>query len=344
MIPEIQLKRSLPLRFVHIVFLNSSFEMEKYRKFSDSATSCNPFLPVESVRSSRRSRIGSVLLSICAAILVVIRIPILTASSLLLCLTDVLSFVPFLSDLVVIPLLRPIVSWLLLLSMGIVSSLSTKTEDFRRLQVQRPSGTPTESHATVSSFHGFTDVLVHAASTKPSCFVFQSLDGGYKSYRTVIGSIKEACLCPVQAYLGSNLSTLKRGSVLFVSPAPTNGTGLLKLNAESLKRIVKDSRIQLSSLNYSCVGHHYPHHLTESFVNHLFKQVTRNLYCYVAVKTLPEPTVIKSDDDVARIKKLLARLADPSAAETELDPSMYLEFLSYWRETQSISYGSNKSR
>ena len=314
-------------------------KMEKYRKFADSATGCNPFLPGELVQTKRRSPLASYAIAVVSVLLGLIRVPIFLATGLLLVVTDALSLVPILSDFIIFPLIRPLVGCLALLSLGIRCPWTVKVEDFRRLQVKRPSPTPAAAHCMISTFHGMVDVLVHATCTRPSAFVFLSLDGNTVICRTLLGALKTAASCPQRTYGTNSNSGPPRGSVIFVSPSPTNGLGLLKLNIPSLQKIIERHDFQLSSLRYSCVGTHFPHHLTESATSHILKLMFRNIYCSVEMNTLPEPV-----SDASKISTLLARLSVPGCVETEIDPSTYLEFLSYWRETQTVDYAVRKSQ
>jgi hypothetical protein len=313
--------------------------MEKYRKYSDASTGCNPFLPVELVKTKRLNQYSRVALGILTVILGVVRAPLMILSSLLLITTDMFSMLPILSQLVVVPVFRPVFGWLLLFSLGIISPLAVKVDDFRRLLVRKPSGKSTNAHGIVSSFHGMIDVLVHAVCTRPNCFVFYSLDGSVLVCETLIGALKEASSCPQKSYGTDSISKAPRGSVIFVSPSPTNGLGVLKLDYPLFEKLLAACDFQLASVKYSCYGSHYPHHLTETGSKHILNLMFTNMYCSVVVNTLPDPI-----NDVTKISKLMARLSVPSCVETQIDPSTYLEFLSYWRETQSLNYAVRKSQ
>ena len=307
--------------------------MEKYRKFSDAATSCNPFLPVNLLQATKSMTVGNVIISCLSFSLLLARLPLLLASLMLLTALDILVWVPLLSTLIVIPLLRPIASWVALLGLGVICPISATRADFRRLQVKKPTGTGPSYNVTLSTFHGFLDVLVHAVCSRPVRFGFKALDGTFTSCRTVLGAISLACKSPLTTLKDSN--KIESG-VLFVSPSPTNGLGILKLH-DAL--ISSEGPIQLSSLNYSCtMGNHYPHHLVGSMWVHVFKLMTRNVLCSVNVNQLPEAMEL----DGKRIKTLLARLGRPTAAETDIDPKTYIDFLEYWEATQSVDYAARK--
>lgn len=317
--------------------------MEKYRKFADPASSCNPFLPLQLQKPLHQGSLGSVACLVANIVLILIRIPLYFVLGILLCVQDALSLLPIVSRLLIIRSVRPLVSWLILICFGLFSPLSAKREDFRKLQVKRPDGKDNSWACAVSTFHGFIDVFVHAVIMKPESFIFLALDGTRIQCRTIIGAISVALKSPLASSCDLLLPLPDR-SVLFVSPSPTNGLGVLRLDAPSISIALSGLPIQVCALNYACVGRYYPHHLTESTTSHLLKLVLLNWFCSVQLSILPEPIVFKSFEDIPKLKTLMARLAIPAAAETDIDPKLYLEFLAYWKETQSVDYGAIKMR
>lgn len=276
-------------------------------------------------------------------VLIVVRLPVLLVLGIILSVQDALSLIPIVSHLIIIRSVRPLVCWLILVSVGIVSPFSAKREDFRKLQVKRPDGKARSCACTVSTFHGFIDVLVHAVASKPDFFVFAALDGTRIQSRTIIGAISVALKAPIASSYDQT-SHIPENSVLFLSPSPTNGLGLLRMDTTAISSALSGLPIQICALNYACVGRYYPHHLTESTFSHVMKLSLFNWYSSVGVSILPEPLQFESVEDVPKLKTLMARLSAPAAVETDIDPRMYLEFLAYWRETQSRDYGVIKMR
>jgi hypothetical protein len=316
--------------------------MEKYRKFADPATSCNPFLPIHLVVPSSSDSVSRFLCIFFNGLLAPLKLAVFVVAAILLLVQDVLSRVPVISLLLVQPIIRSLMCWLVLASIGIYAPFVMSVEDFRRLQVKRPDGKHKPRVATLSTYHGFIDILVYAVILRPSCFVFRSLDNGNIVCITVIGAILTALKTPMISHPGSKRVDLPRNALVFMSPSPTNGLGLLKLDSAGLEFPLDPSFVQVSSIQYACSGFYYPHHLTETFGSHLMKLAMSNWFCTVRVKVLPEAIEVKLPDDLSKVRTLMSRLSSPPAVETSIEPKTYIEFKDYWKETQSLTYGSRR--
>ena len=312
--------------------------MEKYRKYADAGTGCNPFLPIHLVQPKSEDRVSGLVRCSVLSLTVLVRAPLLAVAIILTGIADVLSFIPVISTLLVMPVVRPLICCIALLLLGVVPAVPIRTEDFRRLKMKRPAEGFPSSTVVLSSFHGLIDVLVHAVTTRPREFVFPTQSGGVVSSRTVLGAISLALKSPIGPPKWSTVSSIQSGSLLFVSPSPTNGLGILKFDDQSLSHLLKGHRVQIHSIQYS--GRYGPHHLVEPLISHIFKLMTSNLYATAVVKRLPEPVLVNSDDQVPQLRSLMSRLS--LAAETEVAPSTYLEFLAYWKVTQSLTYAKRK--
>ena len=316
--------------------------MEKYRKFADPATSCNPFLPIHLVSPLSSDTVSQFLCIFFNCLLAPLKLAVFVLAGILLLVQDGLSRIPVISLLLVQPIIRSLVCWLLLASIGIYAPFVVSSEDFRRLQVKRPDGKHKPRVATLSTYHGFIDILVYAVTSRPSCFVFRSLDNGNIVCFTVIGAILTALKTPLISHSGSKSVDLPRNALVFMSPSPTNGLGILKLDSAGLDFPLVPSFVQVSSIQYSCSGYFYPHHLTETFGSHLLKVAMSNWFCTVRVKVLPEAIEVKLPDDLSKVRTLMSRLSSPPAVETNIEPKTYIEFQNYWKETQSLTYGNRK--
>lgn len=313
--------------------------MEKYRKFSDAGTSCNPFLPVNLVTSKPKSPLMLPIRVSLMSLFAIARFPLLFASGILIIVIDVLGMIPLVSPLLIRPLMRPIIASVTLFLLGVLCPPNQRPEDFRRLRMKRPSNDYASASVQLAVFHGFIDVLVHAVASRPSAFVFQSLDGKFIINRSVSGAIITALRSP--AAVGSVAPfPLPRGSLLFLHAVPSNGLGILSVNKDLLTAACRGKSVQLVSVKYSVSGTHYPHHLVDSPFVHVLKLLTLNWVSTAGVLRLPEPLEILDENSVSEIKTFMARLY--GGAETSLDQSMYLEFIEYWRETQSVTYAKNK--
>ena len=313
--------------------------MEKYRKFSDAATSSNPFLPVSMVNPCRESVFVQAVRIGLLSPLLFLRIPLIVISLVLVGLTDILALIPVLSGIIIRPLLRPVACWLALLVLGISVPLHHSPEDFRRLGTKRPTGVIKRPSIFLSSFHGFIDVLVHAVVTRPTQFVFPALDQRFVVCSTVLGAVITALKSPNPTGDVSEVSS--HGSVVFLSASPTNGLGILNLDKAFLLALTKTQVTQISAICYKSHGRYGVHHLTESLVSHLLQMMIHNWFVSVDVRVLPEPIVF-TEETVGQIVTFLSRLS--GSPETQLDDSTYLEFLAYWHETQAANYTQTSTK
>ena len=315
--------------------------MEKYRKFSDPATSCNPFLPLSLVRPRTESQ-GLRALRICVmSILFFLRIPLLSATVLLIGICDLLVMIPFVSTLIVVPIIRPFISTLALISLGVYPSIHASIADSRRLRIKRGILPRIKSSLVVSSFHGFIDILAHSITTRPAAFIFQTLDGNLVACRSLLAAIYTAIHSPLRKPGDSCDLPLANDALIFVSPSPTNGEGFLRMNSSLVQTACKGHLVKLASLEYKAFGPQDPHHLTDHWLTHVLK-LSLNWGCTARVFICPELISVSSDEEVVQAKSLLARLYNPIAAETDLDASSIVEFREYWNNTHRGSYAKSK--
>lgn len=315
--------------------------MEKYRKFSDPATSCNPFLPLSLVRPRSESVGWKTLRLIVMSILLFLRIPLLLSTILLIGFCDSLVMIPLVSSLIVVPIFRPLVSLLALISLGVYPSIHASIADSRRLKIKRGINPRLNSSVIVSSYHGFIDVLVHSIITRPGSFIFQTLDGKLFACRSLLTAIYTSIYTPLRTLGDSRELPLTNDTLIFVSPSPTNGQGFLKIYSSLLQTACKGHLVKLASLEYKTLGPHDPHHLTDHWLAHALK-LGLNWGCTARVFLCPELISVSSDEEVVQAKFLLARLNSPIAAETDIDTSSILEFREYWNNTHRVSYAKSK--
>jgi len=313
--------------------------MEKYRKFSDAGTSCNPFLPINVIKPKPESSLMLWLRVSLMSLLAIARLPLLLASGILIIVTDVLGMIPVVSPLLIRPLMRPIIVWVTLFLMGILCPLKQRPKDFRRLRMKRPGSDIASASVQLAVFHGFIDVLVHAVASRPSFFVLQSLDGKFSVNRSVSGAIFTALRSPASVGPVAPFP-LPKGSLLFLHAVPSNGLGILSVSEDLVTAACRGQSVQLVSVKYSVLGTHYPHHLVDSPLVHVLKLLTLNWVSTANVVCLPEPLEISDHQSVSEIKVFMARLY--GGAETSLDQSMYLEFIAYWLETRSLTYAKKR--
>lgn len=315
--------------------------MEKYRKFSDPATSCNPFLPASIGKPSKERILNQLIRFSVMGLILTARIPLILAVSVFVGISDILCMVPLVSGLLFRPAIRPLFSWLLLALFGIFTGFSAHQADLRRLKMRPGTVSPKLESLAVVSYHGFVDVLVHSAVTRPNSFVFQSLDGKLVACMTVIGAIYYAMNSPLLTYNESVTVRLREHSVLFVSPSPSNGQGILGINGNLLVSACKGKAVTLAVIEYNSCGPQDAHHLTDSWEAHILK-LALNWGCSARIIVSPRAISISNPQEVSEAKSFLARLFNPVASETDIDPSRYLEFRNYWIETQKGDYAKSK--
>jgi hypothetical protein len=248
-------------------------------------------------------------------------------------IVDLFFMIPFLSSLVVRPVLRPLICHIGLLIIGQFANPRMKLDDFRRLRVKRPlDESYNPGYITFSTYSGFVDILVHGAVTQPSAFVFRSDEDGWLVFHSVLFAIY-ACRGRAVSVRGS--SNLPRNSLVFVQSVPTNSLGLLKFKESTFGQLTQGKPFQLTKVNYYS-GTFAPHHVVGSFTSHILSLICRNWLTTVSVVSLPEPLT-----DTDQISSMLSRLSEP-ATQTQISGESYHDFISYWNETQDVGYVKNK--
>jgi hypothetical protein len=178
--------------------------------------------------------------------------------------------------------------------------------------------------------------------SQPDEFIFQTLDGKLIPCRSVLGAIGIAVSSPLRTIGEDSESTqMSKNSLLFVSPSPTNGQGLLGLNSALLVRACNHHTVKLHSVEYKSFGPQDAHHLTDDWWKHILK-LCMNWYCTAHVNVSPECIYMSNEEQVAQAKSFLARLSNPVSAETNIDPALFREFREYWRETRERDYAKSK--
>ena len=305
--------------------------MEKYRKFADNGTGVNPFIPVHFASPRHEHALSRYLRISVLGLFLVIRVPLFAVLFALTALTDILFMVPVVSEILVRPIIRPLIAYLTLVIMGLPCSVPSGVEDFRRLKMKRPSDSPLKPSITLSTFHGYVDVLVHAISTRPSAFAFIALDGKFTICYSIISGLLTATKSPLPA---GTTTIVPSNSLLFANASPTNGLGILKLDIPTLSVAISNRPFQIAKIQYQ--SSYGPHHLVSSPFSHLIDLMLGNWFGRASVFKLPEPVT-----NAVQIPGLLARLT-PAAVETEVEQKTFLEFKQYWTETQNVSYVKKK--
>lgn len=289
----------------------------------------NPFLPVHVVNSQSRSKFTETVLRGLLLGLIAVRIPALLLWTVLCGIIDLLFMVPILSALIVRPVLRPLVCHIGLLILGQFLNPRMKVDDFRRLRLKRPvNESYNPGKLTFSQYSGFIDILAHGAVTQPSAFAFKSREKSWTVYRSVLLAIY-ACRDGVTSVRGNSI--VPPNAVVFVQSVPTNSLGILKLDESFLGQLSKGKPFQLTKVNYYS-GTFAPHHVVGSFTAHILSLLLRNSFTTVSVVCLPEPLT-----DTDQISSMLSRLSEP-VPQTQISEESYHDFISYWKETQKISY------
>ena len=306
--------------------------MEKYRKFADSGTGVNPYLPIHLTTSRTHSRIANCISKVILLFLVVLRAPLIILWCVVCGIVDVLFMIPIISTTLVKPIIRPLVSSLGLVLLGVCTRPTIVVEDFRRMRMKRPTNECyTSGDVVFAPYFGFVDLLVHSITTQPSCYIFKtSKSGEWVVFHSLILAMY-ACHSGAVSVAGKPIRSKLKNALVFLHNVPSNGLGILKLDTSSFASLTNEKPFQIVKINYYADGYG-PHHVVGSFVQHIFSLLVRNTFTTANVVALPEPV-----SDIAAIPSLLSRLSE-SCPETLITEQLYHDFLSYWNSTQNISY------
>jgi hypothetical protein len=310
--------------------------MEKYRRFADSATGVNPFIPLELVRHRFESGMVRALRRVCLGMLTLLRFPLVVVSfGIAVVLDEIFRHIPLFHRGIVYPVfVAPILRFCLLIS-GIIIPIRGDPEDFRRLKLKRSSSCVSRPpDVIISSFSGPVDVMVHSVISRPDHFIFVALDGKYIHTDSIFQAIRVASRLPLP--VGSSSSLAGHGlSVLFPSSVPTNGEGLVSWKIEKFE---ENKKIQINSINLSKFDEFSYHSLIHTHILLiLLYSMVFNSYQSLDLVTLPEPIECP---DIPTIRSLMCRLhRRPSpAVETDISPELLIDFRFYWNETQNKKY------